>query len=206
MTNTCTYLPGEDVLPYCSLLYSRYMVLNEINDLKINRQPIPVQLKQEIYQALFVDSGKKVTKKTISGYLKSHGYIGADDEISGVDDTIKANLKPYHSFRAMLSAGTLSEEQVEDIILHAAYSEDKSRMNRWLENHYPALSEDDRKYILRLRLKEFGRLSRPTPHRDHGGRSKWQRGSNVHHGCIVANQRQPNAAAFLPLYLPGSDP
>ena len=159
MTNTCTYLPGEDVLPYCSLLYSRYMVLNEINDLKINRQPIPVQLKQEIYQALFVDSGKKVTKKTIAGYLKSHGYIGADDEISGVDDTIKANLKPYHSFRAMLSAGTLSEEQVEDIILHAAYSEDKSRMNRWLENRYPALSENDRKYILRLQLKEFGRLS-----------------------------------------------
>lgn len=162
MTNTCTYLPGEDVLPYCSLLYSRYMVLNEINDLKINRQPIPVQLKQKIYQALFVDSGKKVTKKTIAGYLKSHGYIGADDEISGVDDTIKANLKPYHSFRAMLSAGTLSEEQVEDIILHAAYSEDKSRMNRWLENRYPALSENDRKYILRLQLKEFGRLVRPT--------------------------------------------
>lgn len=159
MTNTCTYLPGEAVLPYCSLLYSRYMVLNEINNLKINQHAISVPLKQKIYQDLFENSGKKVTKKAIAGYLRSQGLMTSSDEISGVDDTLKANLKPYHNFRHMLSAGTLSEEQVEDIILHAAYSEDKSRMGRWLENHYPVLSEQNRKYILRLNLKGFGRLS-----------------------------------------------
>lgn len=160
MTNTCTYLPGEGVLPYCSLLYSRFMVLNEINNLRINRQTISVQLKQEIYHELFEKIGKKVTKNAIIGFLKSHGHIEPDDEISGVDDTIKANLKSYHSFRQLLSAGTISEEQVEDIICHAAYSEDKSRMKRWLELHYPSLTEKDRKYILQLKLKEFGRLSK----------------------------------------------
>jgi len=32
MTNKCTYLIGEDVLPKHSLLYSKYMVLNELNN------------------------------------------------------------------------------------------------------------------------------------------------------------------------------
>ena len=32
MTNKCTYLPSEDVLPKYSLLYSKYEVLNELNN------------------------------------------------------------------------------------------------------------------------------------------------------------------------------
>lgn len=36
LTSKCTYLPQEDVLPKQSILYSRYMVLNELNNLKIN--------------------------------------------------------------------------------------------------------------------------------------------------------------------------
>lgn len=35
MTNKCTYLIGEDVLPKNSLLYAKYMVLNELNNLRI---------------------------------------------------------------------------------------------------------------------------------------------------------------------------
>ncbi|NLU43363.1 MAG: type II CRISPR RNA-guided endonuclease Cas9, partial [Acholeplasmataceae bacterium] len=36
MTNKCTYLVGEDVLPKNSLLYTEFMVRNEINNLKID--------------------------------------------------------------------------------------------------------------------------------------------------------------------------
>ncbi|MBQ8392612.1 MAG: type II CRISPR RNA-guided endonuclease Cas9, partial [Clostridia bacterium] len=36
MTNSCTYLPGEDVLPKNSLIYCAFEVLNEINKIKIN--------------------------------------------------------------------------------------------------------------------------------------------------------------------------
>lgn len=161
MTNTCTYLPGEDVLPYCSLLYSRFMVLNEINNLKINQQPIPVEVKQAIYTDLFENgTKKKITKKAVCDYLKSHGYLKPSDEISGVDNTLNANLNSYHCFKRLLESGTLTEEQVESIIDHAAYSEDRLRMSRWLEREYPNLSAADRKYILSLKLKEFGRLSR----------------------------------------------
>lgn len=160
MTNICTYLPGEDVLPYCSMLYNRFMVLNELNCLKVNGQPIPIAVKQEIYHELFEKSVKKATLKSITGFLKSRGYISTADTVSGVDVVMKASLKSYHSFRRMLESGQLTEEQVEDIINHAAYSEDKGRMNRWLAANYPSLPDADRSYILRLNLKEFGRLSR----------------------------------------------
>lgn len=159
MINYCTYLPGEDVLPIHSLLYSRYMVLNEINNLTINGHNIPVTAKQAIFTELFEKSSRKVTPEAIRDFLKGQGWLENDDEIGGIDTTIKASLKSYHSFRRLLESSTLTEEQVEDIIRHAAYSEDKSRMNRWLSRRYPNLTEEDRRYILRLKLKEFGRLS-----------------------------------------------
>ena len=36
MTNKCTYLINEDVMPKQSILYSKYCVLNELNNIKID--------------------------------------------------------------------------------------------------------------------------------------------------------------------------
>ena len=53
MTNKCTYLYGEDVLPKDSLLYSKFMVLNELNNLRLNGEKISTELKQKIYEEVF---------------------------------------------------------------------------------------------------------------------------------------------------------
>ena len=58
----CTYLIGEDVLPKDSLLYSKFMVLNELNNLRLDGQKISVELKQKIYRDVFCRS-RKVTQK-----------------------------------------------------------------------------------------------------------------------------------------------
>lgn len=160
MTNTCTYLPGEDVLPACSLLYSRFAVLNEINALKINQKSIPVEVKQEIYNELLKLTPGKISHKKIEGYLKSRGYMNPNDEISGIDISMNSSLRSYQSFKRLIDSGILSEEEVEEIINHAAYSEDKSRMARWLGMNFPKLSSEERKYILRLKLRGFGRFSK----------------------------------------------
>lgn len=159
MTNFCTYLPGEEVLPQNSLLYSRFMLLNEINNLTVNGRSIPVDVKQAIVTDLFEQNCNKITQKKIREFLASRGWLESGDELGGIDTTVKSSLRSYHSFRRLLDSGTLTQAQVEDIIRHAAYSEDKSRMDRWLCRNYPQLTEDDRRYILRLKLKEFGRLS-----------------------------------------------
>lgn len=159
MTNSCTYLPGEDVLPKNSLLYSRFSVLNEINSLTVNGKSIPVEVKQEIVTELFEKSSRRVTLNFIREFLLSRGFIETGDELGGIDTTVKSSLRSYHNFRRLLENGTLTQEQVEDIIRHAAYSEDKSRMEHWLSRNYAQLTDDDRRYILHLKLKEFGKLS-----------------------------------------------
>ena len=157
MTNTCSYLPGEDVLPKYSLLYCKFNVLNEINNIKINGKEIPVEHKQGIYN-LFKDY-RKVTVKKVKDYLASNNLLHNEDVMSGLDVTIKSSLKSYHDFKRLLESGSLTEKQVESIIERLTYSEDKHRIVTWLNETYPELSNDDVKYISKLQYNDFGRLS-----------------------------------------------
>lgn len=158
MTNKCTYLPGEDVLPEKSLLYGRFTVLNELNNLKVNGNPIPAEAKQILFTQVFCEH-KRVTPKRLKECLESNGLIEKNDQLSGLDETIKSSLYSYHIFRNLLDSKKLTETQVEEIINHCAYSEDKSRLLRWLRENFD-LPEEDFRYILRQNLKGFGRLSR----------------------------------------------
>ena len=159
MTNHCTYLAGEDVLPLNSLLYERFTVLNALNNLKVNGREIPVAVKQGMYAQLFQEE-PRITKKRIEKYLLDYGLIGKSDEVTGLDSSFRSGLRSYHIFRRMLDSGMLTEAQVEEVILHAAYTEDKSRMGRWLRSTFPQLTDGDVQHILRQKLKGFGRLSR----------------------------------------------
>lgn len=161
MTNSCTYLPGENVLPKDSLCYQKFMVLNEINNLKVNGIKIPVEVKQSLYHDLF-ERKRKVRRKDITEYLISNNILGKgqEDSVSGIDQEIKSSLSSYFSFRRLMENGTLSEEDVEKIIERASYAEDKGRVAKWLTKNYPVLSEEDRKYIVRIKIKDFGRLSK----------------------------------------------
>ncbi|MBR2650702.1 MAG: type II CRISPR RNA-guided endonuclease Cas9 [Clostridia bacterium] len=159
MTNSCTYLLGEDVLPQNSLLLSAFNVLNEINNIKINGEPISVEAKQELYENVFMHH-IKVTPRRIFDYLKANGYAEDCDVISGLDETVKSSLKPFIQFDRLVSTGVLTYENVERIIERAAYSEDKARYEKWLRETFPCVSDSDIKYVLSLKLKGFGRLSK----------------------------------------------
>lgn len=160
LTNTCTYLPGETVLPKDSLSYHMYMVLNELNNLRINGEKISVELKQGIYNDLFMKM-RKVTRKRLVEYLVANGIIekSETDSISGIDIEIKSNLAPQIAFRRLLESGIITEEDAERIIERSAYAEDKTRLARWLSHEYKQLPEEDIKYITGLKIKDFGRLS-----------------------------------------------
>ncbi len=161
MTCKCTYLAGEDVLPKYSLLYSKFMVLNEINNIKVNGEPISVEAKQKLYQEKFVESKARVTKKRIKEFLVSIGEYGGDVEVTGVDDTIKSSLRSYHDFKRFIECGLLKEFDVEKIIERITVTTDAKRLKNWLEQEYhQQLSESDVKCISNLKYKEYGKLSR----------------------------------------------
>ncbi len=90
LTSKCTYLPIQDVIPKNSLLYSKFCVLNEINNLTLDGNKIDVKTKQAIYEDLFKNHFK-ITRKNIEKYLSSNGK--EFEVMGGIDDEIKSSLK-----------------------------------------------------------------------------------------------------------------
>ena len=158
MTCKCTYLPGKNVLPKNSLLYCRFNVLNEINNIKINNKPITVECKKLIYNEVFLKHDR-VTLKHIKDTLRSHGCYEDKDAITGIDITVKSSLKPLRDFKPLLESGMLTEEDAERIIEKITFSNDKLRIKKWLKENY-TLSDKVIKKIAKSNYKDFGRLSR----------------------------------------------
>lgn len=161
MTNKCTYIPGADVLPKMSLLYEKFEVLNEINNIKIGENRIPTELKQRLYNELFMNR-KRVTPKAIDEAINDYlSSIGCKDRVAeGLDVSIKSSLTSHLAFKRLLNAGSLSESDVEEIILYSTCTEDAGRFRKWLKHSFAHLDDDDIKYISNVKCKDFGRLSK----------------------------------------------
>lgn len=159
MTAKCTYI-GKDVLPKNSLLYSEYMVLNELNNLSINGHRISTELKHKIYIDLF-GKIKQVKQSKLKKYLISVGAISDDDIISGIDGDFKASLQSKQAF-AQILAKSGNTVMVEDIIHHIVlFSNDSKMIRKWLDKTYGSvLSQDDISYVSKLKYSGWGRLSR----------------------------------------------
>ncbi len=158
MTCKCTYLSEYSVLPKNSLLYSKFTVLNEINNIRINDVGISVDTKQKIYNELFMKK-KSVSLSAIKAFLQNENILKDDDILSGIDTTVKSSLKSYHAFKNLIVGGILNEDEVEEIILRITCTEDKPRLKKWLRENF-RLSEDNIKYVSGLRFSDFGRLSK----------------------------------------------
>ena len=154
LTSKCTYIYGADVLPKNSLLYSKFAVLNELNNLKIDGKEITVELKQNIYSELFLKHNK-VTFSKLENYLKSYGITG---EITGIDGDFKNSLKPYRD----LCCFPLTDFEKEDIIKAITiFGEDKKLLKRRLKSIFGSkLSQEEILKISKLKYIGWGRLSR----------------------------------------------
>ena len=159
MTCKCSYLAGEDVLPKNSLLYSKFCVLNEINNIKIDGEPISVEAKQSIYNDLFLKY-KNVTFKRVKDYLISNGILKTEQELSGIDTKINSSMKVYHDMKAFLDSGKLSFDDAEKIIERITFTTDRTRLCGWLRDNFDKLSDNDINILSRLGYKDFGRLSK----------------------------------------------
>ena len=166
MVRHCTYLQSEDVLPKRSLLYEKFMVLNEMNNLKINGLPIDISLKHDIYKDLFRKE-KKVTAKKIRDYLSMRGLAPkkAPVVLSGIDGDFKNSLTSYQRFLEIFSTDVLSYEQeqiAEKIIFWATvYGESKAFLReRIKENYGDILSSAQIKRLCGMHFRDWGRLSK----------------------------------------------
>lgn len=90
LTSKCTYLFDRDVIPKNSILYSKFMVLNELNNLRLDGEKPDVQFKQDIFNDLFMHH-KKVTRKSLVNYIKSK--TGETPDITGIDGDFKTSMR-----------------------------------------------------------------------------------------------------------------
>lgn len=159
MTNKCTYLVNEDVLPKYSLLYSKFTVLNELNNLRINGEKISVELKQQIYEELFQKT-RKVTQKKLKTYLLHNGF-DKNIELTGIDGDFKSSLTAYHDFKEKLTDVKLSQKEKENIIFNITiFGEDEKLLKSRLKKLYPELTDKQLSSISALSYSGWGRLSR----------------------------------------------
>lgn len=164
MTNKCTHLIGEDVLPKNSLLYSRYMVLNELNNLRIRGNKISVNLKQELYKELFCTKAK-VTGKGLFNYLKKEDEELALEDISGFDIDFKSSLTSYLDFKKQILGEEIEKDKYKDVVENiikwkTIYDDDSKMMKKMIEREYPnVFSKDQIKKICRFKYSGWGNFS-----------------------------------------------
>lgn len=164
MTNKCTYLAQEDVIPKNSLLYSEFMVLNELNNVKIRSEKLPVELKQEIVSNLFKKQ-KQITGKKLLNYLNANGYDVHKEDLSGFDGNFKASMSSYLTLKKVFGEELEKysvQQMAEDIILWITlYGDDQKMLRRVIRRHYEQqLSEEQIISISKLKFQGWGRLSR----------------------------------------------
>lgn len=163
MTTKDTYLLGEDVLPDNSLLYQRFKVLNELNNLRINDKKLTVSEKQGIFENLFTQN-KTVSVKKLQNYLQSTGEYLTTPRISGLSDETKFNssLATYLKFKDIFGEKVDNPDYTDDlekIIEWATVFEDNDIfMDKLQEILW--LSEDEYHKLKGLRLQGWGRLSK----------------------------------------------
>lgn len=164
MVRNCSYLRGEKVLPKSSLLYERYCVLNEINNIRIDGERIDVEVKQAIYVDLF-EKGKKVTRKQLEKYLYTKGVLQSSEQLTGIDNNINNSLSTYGKFLPIFGEEIKKDsvkQMIERIVfLSTVYGDAKSLLKDKIEKEYGnVLDENQIKRILGYKFKDWGRLSK----------------------------------------------
>lgn len=164
MTNKCTYLLGEDVLPKNSLLYTEFTVLNELNNVRVgeNGARLTEAQRETVWNELFLRH-KKVTGKRFAEFLIQEGWMEKKEKetIRGIDGDFKSSLGPWIDMDIIFRGGekparAVLERLILDITL---FGEDRKMLERVLREDAPELTKDQLRQLTKLRYSGWGRLS-----------------------------------------------
>ena len=166
MVRRCTYMNDEQVLPKESLEYESFCVLNELNNIKVYGEKLPVDIKQDIYRTL-CEKGKRITKKSLMKYLVGRGVIKAEDEaqLTGLMDGLNNTLKSFAKFKAIFGDAIYEDsckKMVEQIIFWCTvYGDSKHFLKeQLLEKYGEVLTDAQIKRILGIKFRDWGNLSK----------------------------------------------
>lgn len=158
LVQKCTYLPEYNVLPKNSLLYEKYCVLNEINNIRINSYLISTELKQEIFTNLY-QKDASVSLNKVKKYLIEHDYMNNDDVLSGLPEKVYP-LTMYHKLKKIFNLSDEKEYKEAEyiILLKTIYGKEISNFSY----HCKKLGYTDKQiqFVKNLEVSGWGKLSK----------------------------------------------
>lgn len=163
MTTKDTYLFGEDVLPAESMIYQKFVVLNELNNLKINGRHLSLKDKQDVYNDLFKQQ-KTVSIKALQNYYVTKKKAATAPTVGGLADPKKflSSLSTYIDFKNMFGERVNDpqfQEDLEQIVEWSTIFEDRGIFKAKLQA-LGWLSEKQIQQLVAKRYKGWGRLSK----------------------------------------------
>lgn len=184
MTNKCTYLMNEDVLPKNSLIYQEMEVLNELNGVQIRPENAPKHkkyrlepiVKQYIFNEIFKKS-KSVTHKSLMDKMKKSEhktfFTSFDDKLKvfGTQDETKfvSKLSTYQDMNRIIGNVEDNYEMIEEIVLWITIFEDKNILEDKIKEKYPDLSKKQIEQLKKLNYSGWGRISEKLLTYDYNG-------------------------------------
>lgn len=159
MLNKCTYLTDQFALPMNSIAYKEFIALSELNKLKLNDELLPVELKQEIWQELYVNSTIQPSVKRIVGFIKTKGYV--EVKLNGYNVNIGGNIKPYHILKRIIGDKVDSDRAMAErlILLMTIHNESKFLADSIKEEFRDKLTDEEINNLKGVRFNGWGRLS-----------------------------------------------
>lgn len=171
LTNKCTYLLGEDVLPKNSLLYTEYMVLNELNNVRLgeDRRRLTEEQRDILWKELFLRH-KKVTGRRFEEFLKKKGWLSKEKKdfdtdgkaiIRGLDGDFKASLGPWIDMDNLFRGGEKPDRAVLEKLIQdlAVFGYDRKMLAHVLREDAPQLTAAQVKALTKLGYSGWGRFS-----------------------------------------------
>lgn len=170
LTNNCTYLPLETVLPKKSLLISEFTVRNEIKNIKINGNHPNIDLENKIFNELFKKQ-KSVSKKSLIKFLQNDFFPTINNnkiEVNGLSKitSFTSNMGSLIDFKNIgidvteLETYSDNYKMVENIIKWIVIFEDKDILKEKIKKEYgDNLSEKQIEKIAKLNYSGWSSLS-----------------------------------------------
>lgn len=167
MISHCTYLLNEYALPNNSIYYSRYKILNELKQIRVNDQRLSNEQQQYIIKELFEKTSGNITNSKFVGFLHSWNEMSMYDEIQvrgySADNKFANNLQSYYDFfgpNGIFENTDYSEDEADQIIEWITIFDDKDILETKVRREFPKLSDVQIKKILTKKYSGWGNLSR----------------------------------------------
>lgn len=168
MISSCTYLLNEKAIPANSILYSKFKVLNELKQIKINDNPLSKELQEQIYNDLFLNTSGTITDKKFKEYLyanKVTDIYGDDILVKGysADEKFANSMKSYVDFfgiDGVFENTNYTLNDAEKIIEWITIFEDKNILKVKLNREYSDLNEEKVNKLLKTKYTGWSSLSR----------------------------------------------